>query len=164
MATDDRIPRTGERSPGTPRSRPPDEKSFGGLLGDLTRETRLLVRQEIQLAKTEASEKASEAGKDIAYVGLGGAVAYAGFIAIVFALVFLLALIMPVWLASLIGGLIVAGIGYALLQRGLTALRQTNFALQRTSDTLKEDKQWMKEEMKGDSAPPERPARQRTRR
>ncbi len=136
------------------RRRPADERSFGELLGELTRETRTLVRQEINLAKTEASEKASAAGKDVAYVAAGGAVAYAGLIAVVFAFVFLVAGIMPVWLSSLTVGLVVAGIGYALAQRGLTALKRMNLTLSRTTETLQEDKQWMKDEMSG-----ERPAR-----
>ncbi len=141
---------TDHRAPG-PGAQPAEERSFGGLLRDLTRETRTLVRQEIRLAQTEVSEKASEAGKDVAYVGLGGAVAYVGLIAIVFACAFLLDGIMPLWLSSLIVGLVVVGIGYALIQRGLTALKKMNFNLERTTETLKEDTQWMKEEIKGES-------------
>ena len=40
--------------------------SLGELFGDLTRDMSALVRQEVQLAKTEMTQKASKAGKDIA--------------------------------------------------------------------------------------------------
>lgn len=143
--------------------RPNDDRSLVDLLGELTTETRELVRQEINLAQTEISEKtsqatqevkdkAAEAGKDAAYVGLGGAVAYAGLIALVFSLALLLGSFMPDWLGFLIVGVLVAGIGYALAQSGLKKLRQINYALEtdfslsKTKQTLQEDKQWMKEE------------------
>ncbi len=142
---------------------PSDERSLVDLLSELTSETSALVRQELNLVQTEVSEKASEArrevsqkaseaGKDVAYVGLGGAVAYAGLIVLLFGLALLLGLLMPEWLAFLIVGVAVALIGYALLQSGLSGLRKidyslsTDFTLSKTKESLREDKQWMKEE------------------
>ena len=133
-----------------PSARHADTRSLGELLRELSGETRTLVRQEIKLARTEMSEKASEAGKDVASVGLGGAIAYAGFIVLAFGLALLLGLVMPDWLAFVITGAVIGLIGYSMLQSGLSALRKTNFSLQRTEDTLREDKQWMKDEMQGD--------------
>ncbi len=145
-----------ERPPGR---QAPDNRSFGQLLSELTRETRTLVRQEIRLAQTEVSEKASEAGKDVAYVAAGGAVAYVGLIAIVFAFAFLLAEVIPLWLSTLIVGLVVAGLGFLFISWGLAALKRMNLSLTRTTETLKEDKQWMKREMKGRETNPANPGR-----
>ena len=121
--------------------------SLGDLFAELTRESRTLIRQEIDLARSEMSMKARKAGRNAAYVGLGGAVAYAGLIAVVLAVGFLLGEIMPLWLAMLLAGLIAAGIGYALVQKGLKALKETDFSLTRTTETLQEDKQWLKNEV-----------------
>ena len=161
MPPPDRRPPDDRRPRGEPRL--DDERSLVDLLRELTTETRELVRQEINLAQTEISEKtsqatqevkgkATEAGKDAAYVGLGGAIAYAGLLALVFSLALLLGSFMPDWLGFLIAGVVVLLIGYALIQSGLKKLRQvdyalsTDFSLSKTKRTLQEDKQWMKEE------------------
>ncbi len=125
-----------------------DDRSLGELFSDLTTDFRTLVRQEIELSKTEATQKARKASKNVGYIGAGGAVAYAGLIAIVFAVGFLLEDIMPDWLAFLITGALVAFIGYSMIQKGIKALKNTDFSLNRTTETLKEDKQWLKQEMK----------------
>ena len=50
-----------------------DDRSLGELFVELTKETTTLVRQEVQLAKTEMRQKATEAGTDVAFLGTGGA-------------------------------------------------------------------------------------------
>lgn len=125
-----------------------DQRSLGDLFSELTVETRTLIRHEIELARIEMADRAKVAGKNASFIGIGGAVAYVGFAILMFAVAFLLAEVMPLWLSSLIVGAIVAGVGYALIQKGIKTLKDTNFALERTNRTLKEDKQWMKEEMR----------------
>lgn len=129
-------------------ARPAEDRTLGDLFTDLTRDFRTLVRQEIDLAKTESTEKAKKAGKHVAFIGAGGFVAYAGFIAIVFAVAYLLGEVMPLWLSTLLVGAAVTLAGYMLIQSGLKGLKHTDFSLKRTAETLKEDKQWLKEEMK----------------
>lgn len=129
-----------------PVDRRPDERSFSDLLSELSTETRTLIRQEINLAKTELSEKTSEVGKDAGLMGAGGAIAYAGLIVLAFGLALLLGLVMANWLAFVIVGAAVALTGYALLQTGLSRLKRTDLSLSKTAETLQEDKQWMKEE------------------
>lgn len=124
-----------------------NDRSLGELFAELTRETSTLVRQEVNLAKTEMTQKASAVGKDIGFLAAGGAVLYAGFLALLAAIILVLtALGLPAWAAALLVGLLVAGIGAYLVQRGLTALRRTNLAPQQTIDTLKEDAEWAKQQ------------------
>ncbi|MBV9851318.1 MAG: phage holin family protein, partial [Armatimonadetes bacterium] len=66
------------------------ERSVGELLGDLMHETTTLVRQEITLAKNEMTQKASQAGRQAVSLAIGGAVAYAGLLAIIAAIILLL--------------------------------------------------------------------------
>lgn len=125
-----------------------DERSLGELFSDLARETSTLVRQEVQLAKTEMTQKASAVGKDVGFLAVGGAVAYAGLLALIATLIIVLGTVgLPWWLASLIVGVIVAGVGYFLVQKGLNALKQESMAPQQTIQTLKEDRQWAKEQI-----------------
>ncbi len=48
------------------------------------------------------------------------------------------------WLGIIIVGLIVAIIGYVLLKKGLDKIQQLSPPLDTTTQTLKEDKQWLK--------------------
>jgi len=123
-----------------------DERSLGELFADLAQEMTTLVRQELVLARTELSQKAAHVGRDIGFLALGGAVAYAGFLAIIAAVIFILAEIgLPWWLAALIVGIVVAGVGYFLVQRGLTALRREDLAPRQTVESLREDARLVKE-------------------
>jgi tetrahydromethanopterin S-methyltransferase subunit G len=125
-----------------------DDRSLGELLGDLAQQTATLARQEVELAKTEMSQKAAQVGRDIGFLAVGGAVAYAGFLAILAALIVALAANgVPWWLAALLVGVVVAGIGYVLVQKGLAALRRADLAPRQTIETLKEDKDWAKEQI-----------------
>src|SRR5689334_5736984 len=101
-----------------------EERSIGELFSQLANDTTTLVRQEVRLAKVELGQKATQAGKQIGLIALGGAVTYAGFLAIIAALIALLAQYMSVWLSALIVGVVVAGIGYFLSRRELVALKQ----------------------------------------
>ena len=123
-----------------------DTRSLGELFSELASETTTLVRQEIQLAKTEMTQKATEAGKDVGMIGAGGALAYAGLLALIAAVIIGLGELIPMWLSALIVGLIVVGVGYMLIQRGLTALKQIDPKPQQTIQTLQEDKEWVKEQ------------------
>ncbi len=123
------------------------DRSLGDLFSDLSREITKLVRQEITLARTELGQTASKVGQDIGFLAVGGLVIYAGLLVILAAIVIILATIgLPWWLSALIVGIIVAGIGYFLLRRGLDALKKENFAPQKTIDTIKEDVEWAKEQ------------------
>jgi len=125
-----------------------DERSLGELFSDLAREMSTLVRQEVTLARTELTQKATQVGRDGGKIGMGGAIAYAGFLAIVAALILGLGQFLPLWLAALIVGLVVVGVGYAVLQNGMSALKRANLAPQETIETLKEDAAWAKEQTK----------------
>jgi hypothetical protein len=124
-----------------------DNRSLGELFSDLSRETTTLVRQELELAKAEMSEKATEAGKNVGFLAVGGAIVYAAFLFILAAIVIGLAGFMPPWLSALIVGLVVGGIGFFLVQRGLSALRQSNLVPQKTINTLREDKEWVQRQV-----------------
>jgi len=121
--------------------RPKEERSLGELLKDLTQEITTLVRQEAKLAKAEMSEKASRIGKDLAFLAAGGAVAYAGLLALIAALIIMLANMGLGWGgAALLVGLVVTGLGGFLVMKGLNALKQEDLVPRQTIESLKEDK------------------------
>jgi len=126
-----------------------EERSLGELFGDLARETGTLVRQEVQLAKTEMSQNASRVGRDIGFLAVGGLVAYAGVLGILAAVILgLVAAGLEPWLAALIVGVVVTLAGYLLVRRGLDALKHQELAPRQTVESLKEDAQWAKQQIK----------------
>jgi hypothetical protein len=125
-----------------------DERSLGDLFSDLSRETTTLVRQEVQLAKAELTQSATEAARGIGMLVAGGAVAYAGLFFLLLAIVFgLIEAGWDAWLSALVVGLVVVAIGAILVLRARESLKPANLAPRRTVETLKEDKQWAKEQI-----------------
>ncbi len=125
-----------------------EEPSIGELFASLERDTSNLVRQEVELAKTEMTQKVTSLGKDAGMIGAGAALAYAGLLALIAAVILGLGELIPLWLSALIVGLVVVGIGYALIQRGRSAMSRLDLTPRQTIETLKEDKEWAKEQVK----------------
>jgi xanthine/uracil permease len=125
-----------------------DERSLGDLFSDLSRETTTLVRQEVQLAKAELTQSATEAARGIGMLVAGGAVAYAGLFFLLLAIVFgLIDAGWDAWLSALVVGLVVVAIGAVLVLRARESLKPANLAPQKTVETLKEDAAWAKEQI-----------------
>ena len=115
------------------------------LIRELRDETKALVKEEIQLAKTEVSEKASYFGKNGAILAIGGAVAYAGLIVFLAALGILIAFglesagLEPLlaYFAGLgIMGLLVIGTGAIFIFKALATFKRESMAPERTVRTL----------------------------
>jgi xanthine/uracil permease len=125
-----------------------DERSLGDLFSDLSRETTTLVRQEVQLAKAELTQSATEAARGIGMLVAGGAVAYAGLLFLLLAIVYgLIEAGWDAWLSALVVGLVVVAIGAVLVLRARESLKPANLAPRRTVETLKEDQEWAKEQI-----------------
>jgi hypothetical protein len=124
------------------------ERSIGELFGQLTQDMTLLVRQEVQLARTEMSDKLSRFTNNLVSVLAGGFVAYVGGLALVAALILAIRDLANISLAfsALIVGAVLAIVGYVMLQRGLKELKRVDLAPRRTVETLKDDVQWAKEQ------------------
>jgi drug/metabolite transporter (DMT)-like permease len=130
----------------------PLSELIGGLVSDITG----LLRKEIDLAKTEASEKVSQAisGVEILIIGLILAIGAVGIL--LAALVGAIAAFLVEQgfndtsasaLASLVVGVVVASIAWALVSRGIATLRGTNVALSRTATSLRRDVDTVKEKI-----------------
>ena len=130
------------------RGRVVEERSLGELLGELSQDVGMLVRQEAQLAKTEMHQKLSTVTTDLVALASGGVVALIGGLALTSALVLLL--IDPVglrpWVAALLVGGVFGLVGWVMLQRGLKNLKRTDPTPRRTVETIKDNIQWAKEQ------------------
>jgi hypothetical protein len=125
-----------------------DDRSLGDLFGDLSRQLSSLVRQEVQLAKVEMTQKVSGVGKDVGMMAAGGFVAYAGLLAILAGIIVLVANWIPLWLSALIVGLIVVAAGYFLLQSGMKSMKERDMAPKQTIRSIQETTEWAKGQLK----------------
>ena len=123
-----------------------DDRSIGELVAELSRETTTLVRQELQLAKAEMSQKATRVGKNVGFLVVGGVVAYTGLLAIVAAVIIVLGNVIPLWISALAVGAAIALVGLVLVAKGVNTLRQEDPAPRETMETLKEDKEWLRDQ------------------
>jgi hypothetical protein len=125
------------------RQEPPDpdqadlrERPLGELLKQLSEQTTRLVRQELELAKAELTHKGRQAG--------AGAGLFGGFILALNA-------VMPAWLAALIVAVVYAVIAFVLVKQGQARIkRATPPVPTQTIETVKEDVEWAKTQMRSD--------------
>jgi len=125
-----------------------EERSIGELIANLASETGTLVRQEIALAKVELGQKATRIGSNIAQLAVGGAVAYAALLALLAGVIGLLARAMAWWAAAIIVAVAVGIVGAVMISKALDSLKRTELAPRQTVETLKEDAQWAKQQVK----------------
>lgn len=122
------------------------DRSLGELFSDLSRSLSTLIRQEIDLARTEITARAGRLSRGAAMVGMGGALLYAAVLSGMAVLILgLVELGLAPWLAALVATIVAAVIGGVLVAGGQDALKKADLVPRRTIETLREDADWAKE-------------------
>jgi len=120
-------------------------RPVGELLKQLSEETTTLVKQELDLAKAEMSEKGKEAGVGVGMFGGAGLSSLLALIFLSLAAVAALDIGMRTWLAALIVGVVWAAVAGVLALQGKNKLQQaTPPAPEQAIESTKEDVQWAK--------------------
>jgi uncharacterized membrane protein YqjE len=120
------------------------DRSVGQIVGDIAKDLSTLVRQELELAKTEVKAEAAKAGKGAGMLGGAGVAAHIFLIFFSLFLVFLLENLMNFEWATLIVAVLWAVVAGILAMVGRGKLRDVDPKLETTTQTLKEDAQWAK--------------------
>ena len=121
------------------RSRP-----FGELVQQLAKETSTLVRQEIELAKAEVTEKGRQAGKGAGMFGAAGIIALLALGALTAAAILALDLAVAGWLAALIVAAVYGATAGLLALAGKGRVQEATPPAPQTVETVKEDIEWAK--------------------
>ena len=124
-----------------------DNRSLGELISAFLGGVSRMFRQELELAKSEMSNKAVQGLKDGIYLIIGAVFVFAGFLALVAAAIAALALAIPVWAAALVIGVIVIAVGASFATKGISDLQKGKLVPEKTIETLKEDMRWAKEQI-----------------
>jgi uncharacterized membrane protein YqjE len=124
----------------------PQDRGMGDLVKELSGHVSVLMHQEIELARTEATEKAKKAGVSAGMFG-GAAVAALLMLGSLTAfLILVLALAVPNWAAALIVTGVWAVVAGVLALLGREKVRQVGTPVpERTVETMKEDVEWLKD-------------------
>ena len=119
------------------------ERSLGELLKELSRETSVLVRKEVELATTEMASRGKVAAGHAATAAAGGALVHAGLLVLLGALVVGLGQLgLTPWLAAVIVAVVTMAVGYGLITTGRSGLRRVSLVPNQTIETLKETAAW----------------------
>jgi Putative Actinobacterial Holin-X, holin superfamily III len=86
--------------------KPPPDASIGELMSQLSAQTSRLVRDEMRLAQREFQASVKHAGMGAGLFSVAGLLAFFGLAAFISAAVAGLSLVLPVWAAALIVGVI----------------------------------------------------------
>jgi uncharacterized membrane protein YqjE len=121
------------------------DASAGELFKQLSEQTSTLVRQEVDLAKAELSEKGQKVGVGAGMFGGAGILGYTGLLAVTAAIVLALNEVMDAWLAALIVGAVYLAAAGVMALLGRDRIREaTPVAPEQTIETVREDVQWAK--------------------
>ncbi len=133
-----------QHNPGGSRAGLPKEEAlrhepFTDLVANLSRDVGLLMRQEVALAKHEVDEKVSRVKAEAGGLAVGGALLHTSLLVFAAALVLGLAELMAAWLAALVAGVLLLGVGGGLLLRGKSRLAALELAPKRTLGNVQRD-------------------------
>lgn len=123
-------------------------RPLGDLFSELIQETRTLFKKEMELMRVELSEKAEQLKKDVIAVGVAAVLLYAGLLTFIAAVVFGLAVFIPLWLSALLVSIVFIGIGGGLLLKAKKDVSQMKLTPEKSKATMKETAQWAKAQMK----------------
>jgi uncharacterized membrane protein YqjE len=121
------------------------ERSTGDLLKELSDHTTTLVKQEIDLAKAELSEKGKKAGKGAGMFGGAGLFGVFSFAALTTCIIAALESPLNLWLAALIVAVAYAAIAGVLALQGRNKVQEAGPPVpEQATESVKEDVQWAK--------------------
>ena len=129
-----------------------DERSIGQLFRELQQDSTTLVRQEVELAKAEIKESVRTYARSTVRMAVGGALLLAALFGLLWTVNMALTALLEnavgledaVWLSPLILSAVIAIIGYAMVKSASSRMREESIVPRRTTETLKEAKQWLK--------------------
>lgn len=134
-----------------------ESASIGDLVKRLRDDSSDLIRDEVALAKTEMSEKISMIGKNLGFLIAGALVGYSALVILLLAIGSLLTAglieagmsgVMAHFLGLAIVAIVVGIVSTVLVKSALEKLKTANLVPERTVESLKQDKEFAKQQIK----------------
>jgi hypothetical protein len=124
------------------------ERSVGELFGELATEMSTLVRQEMKLATTEATHKATFVLRQSLTIAIGALAAQAGAVLLGASLALGLGQFLPLWIAALLVSVVFAGVATGIVSSGVRALRRMDPVLTQTVASVADNARWAQDQVR----------------
>lgn len=133
------------------------DPSFIEIIRDLRDDALTLVRQEVALAKREMGVKATRIGRNAVFLGAG---ALTGFFGLFFVLLALNNLLfaglakagfsgtVANWMSPALLGMLILIVGLSFTLAALRSMRRSLHLPDRTMESLRDDRDWLKEKLR----------------
>ncbi|MDQ6677382.1 MAG: phage holin family protein [Acidobacteriota bacterium] len=123
------------------------DRSIASVLQDIVANIQQIVKSEVRLAKAEATEEIGKAGKASKSLAAGAALALYALGFLLLCCMYLLAMVVPSWVAALIVAVVVGAIAVFLVLGGIKEFKRVH-APEQTIASVKENVEWAKAQTK----------------
>ena len=118
----------------------PEDRPIGDLVRDLSQQTSTLVRQELELARVELTQKGKTAGIGAGMFGGAGLFGFFAFAALTTAIIAALSLLFDeVWPAALIVAAVYGAVAGILALLGKNKVQEATPPIERAPESVKQD-------------------------
>ena len=122
-----------------------EQRPFSEVLQDILRNLQELIRAELRLAKAEVRQDAGEAAASGAWMAAGLVIALTAWGFLLWSAAYGLALVVPLWAATLIMAVITGAAAMTLIMLGLRKFKRLRPMPERTIESVKENVEWIKQ-------------------
>lgn len=123
-------------------------RTVADVLQDIVGNIQEIVRSEFRLAKAEIQLETAKAARSAVPLMIGALLALYAIGFLLLAAVHALSIVVDPWLAALIVGFSVLVVSLILLSAGSKRLKQVKVVPEKTVDTMKENVQWAKNQIR----------------
>lgn len=123
-----------------------NNRSIVDVLQDILGNIQGLIRAEVKLAKTEIKEEAGKASRAAVVMGAGAIAGLYSIWLLLLAMLFALALVIPMWASALVLFVLTGIVAAVLLSAGKKRFQTVQTKPPKTVETLKENVEWMKQQ------------------
>jgi hypothetical protein len=113
-------------------------------LEDILRSLQEIVRSEVRLAKVEIRDDARQAASSLVWIAAGTIGALSAWAFLLWTVAFALSTRMPMWAATLVVAIVMAGAAGVMLVAGIRRAKRINPMPERTIASIKENVEWMR--------------------
>ena len=124
------------------------DRSVADVLQDILRNVQDILRSEIRLAKAEIRQEATQAAAAAVWMTIGVVGLLSAWMFLLWTAVYALATVLPIWAATLVTTVAMAGVGGVVITAGLRRFARIKPMPERTIESLQENLEWMKQPTK----------------
>jgi hypothetical protein len=124
------------------------DRSVTDVLQDILRNVQDILRSELRLAKAEIRQEATQAAAAARWLTIGVVGLLSAWMFFLWTVAYALATVLPIWAATLVIAVAMAGAGGVVIAAGLRRVARIKPMPERTIASLQENLEWMKQPTK----------------